>query len=54
MSNHTERLDGIALYSGWREFVMWVGVGVLLCFGVIVGRDYFNRVLTDITEGDHQ
>ena len=35
-------------YSLWRDFVMWVGVGCLLGCGLIVGKQYFNKVLDEI------
>lgn len=34
----------------WREFVMSIGVGLLLICGGIVGHLYFNRVLHEIFE----
>lgn len=37
-------------YSGWREFIMSIGVlGLIIC-GFFVGRDYFNRTLEAIYE----
>ena len=37
-------------YSLWRDFVMWVGVGCLLVCGLIVGKQYFNKVLDEISD----
>ncbi len=35
-------------YSLWRDMVMRVGVGWLLVSGLIVGEQYFNKVLHEI------
>lgn len=35
-------------YCGWREFIMWIGVGGMVICGLLVGRDYFNRTIESI------
>jgi predicted negative regulator of RcsB-dependent stress response len=37
--------------SWWREIVMICGVGVMIICGLLVGREYFNQVMTEIEEG---
>lgn len=39
-------------YSGWREFIMWVGMTPLIIAGLIVGKRYFNRVLHEMDSMD--
>lgn len=38
-------------YSGWREFVLWLGMGPFLFAGWIVGTRYFNKLLNEMNEG---
>jgi len=38
-------------YCWWRELIMWVGFGLLLLCGLLVGRDYFNRVCHEVFDG---
>ncbi len=37
-------------FCWWRDLVMWFSVGFLFLGGCVVGKAYFNRVMTEIHE----